>query len=193
MKAKVFEKELILIENEKIRSFAIKAIEQMPDYFFSIPASSTGKYHPSYTIGDGGLARHVRAAVRIAFELFRLEEWSFTQDQKDLIIVALLLHDGWKNGMPENKISFTVTEHPTIASSEIKRIFWDTNIIPNEQIDYICSGISTHMGQWNKNFKSGEEVLEKPKLEHQKFIHLADYLASRKCLEMNFEVPLSTS
>ena len=193
MKAKIFEKELILIQNEKIRSFAIKAIEQIPDYFFTIPASSTGKYHPMYTTGEGGLARHVRACARIAFELFRLEDWSFTPDQKDLIITALLLHDGWKNDMPEKNIAFTVTEHPIIASSEIRRIFWDTNIIPNEQVDYICTGISTHMGQWNKDSKTKKEVLEKPKTEHQRFIHLVDYLASRKCLEMNFEVPLSTS
>lgn len=193
LKSKIFDNELALIQNEQIRKFATNAIEELPDYFFTIPASSTGKYHPSYTIGEGGLARHVRACVRIAFELFRLEDWEFTQDQKDLIIAALLLHDGWKNDVPEKGISFTAVEHPLVASREIKRLFWDKNIISNEQLEYICSGIETHMGQWNMDFKSKKEVLEKPTSEHQRFIHLVDYLASRKCLEMNFDAPLSSS
>lgn len=192
MKSEIFDAELALIKNENIKYFAREAIEKLPDYFFTIPASSTGKYHPSYTTGDGGLARHVRACVRIAFELFRLDWWKFTDDEKDLILTALLLHDGWKNGIVSSTTTnFTVTEHPIVASSEIKRLFWGSGAIPDEQIEYICSGIATHMGQWNKDYRSGKEVLETPADKHQKFIHLADYLASRKCLEMNFDVQLS--
>jgi hypothetical protein len=47
------------------------------------------------------------------------------------------------------------------------------------------------MGQWNKDYKTGMEIMPKPKDEYQKFVHLVDYLASRKCLEMNFDVPIS--
>lgn len=193
MKNEMFDAELTLIKDENIKTFAKEAIEQLPDYFFTIPASSTGKYHPAYTTGEGGLVRHVKACVRIAFELFRLDWWHFTDEERDLILVALLLHDGWKNGIPDAQTTtnFTATKHPLVASSEIKRLFWDSGTIPNEQIEYICAGIATHMGQWNKDYRSGEEVLELPKDKHQKFIHLADYLASRKCLEMNFDVQLS--
>jgi uncharacterized protein (DUF3820 family) len=42
------------------------------------------------------------------------------------------------------------------------------------------------MGQWNVDRKSGE-VLEKPTSDYQNFVHLADYLASRKDLTMAFE------
>ena len=46
--------------------------------------------------------------------------------------------------------------------------------------------ISSHMGQWSTDRKSGA-VLPKPIDEYQMFVHLADYLASRKDLTMNFE------
>ncbi len=52
-------------------------------------------------------------------------------------------------------------------------------------------GIATHMGQWNTDFKTKKEVLDKPKTGIQKFIHMCDYLASRKCLEFNFEESIS--
>jgi hypothetical protein len=43
------------------------------------------------------------------------------------------------------------------------------------------------MGQWNTD-KRSSVVLPKPKTVIEKLVHLADYLASRKSLEFNFEV-----
>ena len=37
-------------------------------------------------------------------------------------------------------------------------------------------------------FKSTEEIMPKPKGSMQSFVHLCDYLASRKALEFNFDV-----
>jgi hypothetical protein len=161
----------------------------MPDYFFQIPASSSAKYHPEYATGEGGLLRHTVAAVRIAVELSRMERWGFSSDDMDLIITALILHDGWKLG--NDGSNYTVTEHPNIASFSIVNNKELMDSLPEEKTSTILSSIETHMGQWNKNYKSGVEVLRKPETEHEKFVHLADYLASRKCLEMKFDVPLS--
>ena len=69
MKSEKFIKELEYIKNDDIRGFAKLALENLPDYFFDVAASSTGKYHPTYALGNGGLVRHTKAAVRIAFEL----------------------------------------------------------------------------------------------------------------------------
>ena len=44
-------------------------IDSLPDYFFEVAAASTGKYHPKYAQGEGGLVRHTKAAVKIAYEL----------------------------------------------------------------------------------------------------------------------------
>lgn len=48
--------------------------------------------------------------------------------------------------------------------------------------------IASHMGQWNTDYKSGKEILPKPSSPLQKFVHQCDYLASRKYLEVNFNV-----
>ena len=118
-KIKAFEDELNFIINPQIRLFAETAIGSLPDYFFEVPASSTGKYHPSYSLGSGGLLRHTRAAVRIAIELSRIEWWNFSQDEMDLIVVSLMLHDGWKSGLPKQE--FSVADHPNVAVFALKQ------------------------------------------------------------------------
>ena len=64
-----FKKELSYIKNKNIKDSCETMIGLPPDYFFQIPASSTGKYHPKFTLGDGGLVRHVKVAVLIAKDL----------------------------------------------------------------------------------------------------------------------------
>jgi len=189
-KIKEFEKELAFIKNPVIREFAEKAIEDLPDYFFSVPASSSGKYHPAYTTGEGGLVKHTRAAMRIAIELFRMEMFNyFTDDEKDLILTCLAVHDGRKSGEIQQK--YTVAEHPKLQVFAIQKNDTLKSIISDEYLDLVCQGIEAHMGQWNKDYKTGIEILPKPTTKMQKFIHLADYLASRKMLEMNFDVEIS--
>lgn len=184
-KSKVFEKELNFIKDDVYREFAVKAIEDIPDYFFTIPASSTGKYHPTYALGEGGLVRHTKAAVYIALELLKMECYAWADWQKDLIIVALLLHDGRKSGNEYS--SFTVTRHPVIQAESIINNEELHTLLEESDMELLTSLISTHMGQWNKDFKTGDEVMQKPETSLQQFVHLCDYIASRKCLEFNFE------
>lgn len=68
-KSTVFQKELNLIKDTNLRDFIAICLDNAPDYFFEMPASSTGKYHPEYTLGEGGLVRHTKAAVAIAADL----------------------------------------------------------------------------------------------------------------------------
>ena len=75
--------EIDFIKDDKIRNFAKVAVSSLPDYFFEVAASSTGKYHPSYALGEGGLLRHTKAAVRIANDLLSLEMYgSYSQMEK---------------------------------------------------------------------------------------------------------------
>lgn len=185
-----FKEPLSYIKSKEVKKFAERGIELLPDYFFVIPASSGGKYHPSYASGEGGLLRHTISAVRIAVELSRMTElWKLTDLDLDLIITSLILHDGWKSG--ENQLKFTAVDHPEIAVQVLSKDEQLMNILSEEEHLIIFGNISTHMGQWNTDRK-GVEVLQKPSGKKQTFTHLCDYLASRKCLEMNFDVPLST-
>ena len=40
--------------------------------FWTMPASTSGKYHPAHSLGQGGLIRHTRAVVLFAVRVFLL-------------------------------------------------------------------------------------------------------------------------
>lgn len=188
-KVEIFKEELNCIKNPKIKDFAEKAVNKLPDYFFTVAASSTGKYHPSYALGDGGLVRHTKAAVRIAVELFRVDMFKYDDDTKDLIVVALILHDGKKHGNDYSK--YTVANHPVVAKEWLEQDDELNSLLPEKQFRIITNGIISHMGQWNSDYKTKKEIMPRPSTGIQNFIHLADYLASRKCLELNFDIEVN--
>lgn len=192
-----FKKEIGFIEYKPLKILAEWSLNQLPSYFFEVPASSTGKYHPGYSQGEGGLVRHTIAAMRIAEELFRNDTiQSFLNIEKDIIRVSLLLHDGVKHGIGGN--GYTSSTHPLEVIKYLEDRYFEVEeeTLPDEVIEVmecdvwyqVAECIKSHMGQWNTDYKTKEEVLPKPQTEMQKFVHLCDYLASRKCLEFNFDV-----
>ena len=160
-------------------------INLLPDYFFDIPASSTGKYHPTFAKTKHGLLKHTKLAVRFAYELLcnNTIGCKFTDTEKDLIIMALVLHDGLKTGDPEEK--YTRIDHPLLISnlimSHAKELSLDI-----DDTRKMCSMIESHMGEWNYDYPTKKEVLPKPKNELERFVHMCDYLASRKCFDVKF-------
>lgn len=184
-KIDVFNKEYMYIKNVKYRENLKKLVALLPDYFFEVAASSTGKYHPGFSLGEGGLVRHTKAAVRIAYELYNTESVTgkFTDDEKDLMLVGLLLHDGLKHG--KGKSEYTVFEHPIVVCDFIRENK-DKLTLSASEIDFITNVIETHMGPWTTDYK-GNEILEKPSNRYQKFVHMCDFLASRKFLDIKFD------
>lgn len=183
-KLKVFESELAHIENPVVKKFTEKIISNMPDYFFETAASSTGKYHPAYALGNGGLVRHTKAAVGIAIDLLNLEHniQIFGQDERDCIIAALICHDGWKHGDTYSK--YTVANHPVVAADHILELADDSE---RDFAKAISDNVRSHMGQWNQDYKSKKEIMPKPQTPSEMFVHECDYLASRKYLEYKFD------
>lgn len=180
----MFEKELTYIKDDKIRKFVSYCVKEMPDYFEHVAASSTGKYHPSYALGEGGLMRHTIAAVKFATELLSIEMFrtKFSDEQRDLIIAALILHDSQKLG--SNK-KYTVFDHPIRAANFVREKNIECDLLTTDQIKILCNAIESHMGEWNTNPRDLIE-LPKPTTALQKFVHLCDYLASRRWLEVDF-------
>ncbi|HCL4447182.1 hypothetical protein EJM73_08815 [Clostridium botulinum] len=170
---------------EDIQKFTIEILEQVPNYFYSEPASTSGLHHPSYALGQGGLLRHTLSAGLIALELFRNNTVciDFNNREKHLMLSAIILHDTFKQGLEGGKY---VTDHPIIASSFISQ--FNQDILPIEEVGIICNCISTHMGEWTYDYKLKRNVLSKPQTEMQKFVHLCDYLSSRRLLEVNFDI-----
>lgn len=185
-KTAVFKTELAWIVNEKIREYFTRAVDLLPDYFFEIPASSTGKYHPEYATGAGGLVRHTKAFAGILHDIVELEYLRLTQDEKDIMIGASLVHDGCKSGYPE-KQAFSIANHPLVVVNMLKKADELKGLLSPEQEDFCYRVISSHMGQWNTDYKSKQEILPKPNKKEEFVVHLADYLASRKYLAYQFD------
>lgn len=184
-KVEIFNKEYTYIKNPRYKENIKILVDLLPDYFFEVAASSTGKYHPLFSLGGGGLVRHTKVAVRIAYEMFSDSSitGSFNQDEKDMMIMALIMHDGLKHGI--EKSDYTKFEHPILVCNYIRENKSKLTLTDNE-ILALTNMIESHMGPWNTNNYSNY-VLEVPKNKYQKFVHMCDFLASRRFLDVKFE------
>lgn len=183
---KIFDGLLETFENDDIREFAVKCIGTIPPYFWEVGASSTGKYHPQYALGTLGLARHTCALVRILNHILSIDCYKndYTSRERDLLRLAGIMHDSRKSGNQTDyeKNKFTKFDHPLLAAQIIRET---ETTLPKEEIELIATTIESHMGQWNTD-KRSSIVLPIPENKYQKIVHLADYLASRKDLEVLF-------
>ena len=180
-KIKYFKNEINYLKNENNKKDLEYLINLLPDYFFTIPASSTGKYHPKFALTISGLVKHTKAAVRIAYDLFETVN-NFTDEDKDLIIMALVLHDGLKKGIVEEK--YVRFDHPLLVSKLIMENAKNLNM-DTDDVRKLCSLIESHMGKWNTD-KYNKAILPLPINEMQRFVHRCDYLASRSYLNIKF-------
>ena len=172
----LFISEMTKIKNDAWRNGCLKLIENIPDYFWTTPASTSGKYHPKCDLGDGGLVRHSIMVSRIAVDLVEAE--IFVADlpkYRDMARIAALFHDAWKLG--DGSVNQTKFEHPTIAADWF---FCRAKKFMNEDdAEEITQAIRTHMGKWTTS-KYSDATLQKPCTAFEKLIHTADYIASRK-------------
>lgn len=173
------------IKDVEIKEYARKCIDIIPDYWYHVPASSSGKYHPSYALGEGGLLRHTCAVVKMLNHMFDVDciGIDFSDREKDLLRVAAIMHDAFKSGTQEEWEENPSTKfmHPEIAANKVGVI----EGLPYGDVYLIFDAIRSHMGAWNTSkYESG--TLRKPRNKFQKILHLADYLASRKDIEILF-------
>ena len=178
----IFPNELLKIENKEIREFVIWAFNKFaPDYFWTCPCSTSGKYHPKVSLGVGGLVRHTKLAVWWGEELLRTKEmWPELVDHNtdhlhDEVIAALLLHDLVKNGEGLNARGFPLDRgvtgtHGVGLAGKTTDAIEDTD--PSTY--HIIYGIACHMGVWTTDLNYI------PDDSFTRLVHLADYCASRK-------------
>ncbi len=184
-KEEMFLDELEYIKDEKLQDSLLKIIESLPEYWFHVAASSTGKYHPKYSLGVGGLLRHSKSAMRIGYELLSDQciGEKYTDREKDLMLIALLVHDGLKLGEKEER--YTRFDHPILMANYIIKNQLQYDLEEDDAI-FIADVIKTHMGPWTKDY-NGNEILERPKTKYQNFVHMCDFLAAKKFLQVSFD------
>lgn len=183
MKNEVFKTEMSFMKDNRLVENLSIILNLLPDYFYEVAASSTGKYHPEFSLGKGGLVRHTKVACRIAIELFNDDALqNFTDKEKDLILFSIILHDGLKHGISKNE--YTQFDHPIIMSNFIKGNK-DKLTLTEDEINFVTSCIESHMGPWTTDYK-GNEILRRPISKYERFVHMCDYLSSKKFLNVKF-------
>ena len=208
-----YEKELGYINDDCLRRIVAKTLDNSPECIVHIPASSSGRYHPPYSLGEGGLMRHVKAAVGMAHSLIATDIFkNFIYGNKakevpscvvtacaDCVYAALILHDCMKpDNTPKHSTRF---DHPLLAAKlfvdTAKNCLKDDTVLAGVDVDMeyleqvipiIKLAIESHMGQWNRATYAPDVILPTPKTSIEQFVHLMDYLGSRKFLIFDFDV-----
>lgn len=175
-KIKVFEKELSLIKDSSLKKFLKEILKYADDRFFIEPASSSGKYHPDFAGGAGGLVLHTKAVVYFLKEMLRTELFDIDEHHQELLYIAAICHDIKKYG-EDGKSAHTDKNHPENAAKYIQEINKKEKVLSKEDLSYIQSAIISHMGIWGNT---------KPQTDSEKLLHIADILASRKEIELKF-------
>lgn len=174
---KLFEREINLIVNEDLR-MAVKSYmeECTPEYFWTDGASSSGKYHPKFAQGVGGLVRHTKAVVMFAEELLRMSSYAYMKSEyKDYVIAACILHDTQKYGIGEfNKQEYK--NHAVNAAIEFKD--YCEQVMDYHPSEYLLDAMRSHMGQWST------EKEDRPFTNIDRCVHMADYMASRSFIDI---------
>ncbi len=172
---KLFEREFNLIQDMDLQ-IVVKSYfeEKVPLYFWFDGASSSGKFHPKFSQGEGGLVRHTKAVVAFAEELLQLPPYcDLTDEEKDCVIVACLVHDTIKYGDADIMNQAKYKSH---AENGAKTFQEYATIICGYDVNYlIIQAITSHMGKWGKI---------KPSNDIDSCVHLADYIASRSFIDI---------
>lgn len=143
-------------------------------WFWESGASASGKYHPAFTQGEGGLVRHTRAVCMVCEELLRMSTYAYMKEEyKDYARVACLLHDTRKYGSGDAEDKSCYSNHGKLAADDVwvawKNFFYTEQPCP----ELLTLAIRSHMGQWVPDKD------ERPFTNIDRLVHLSDYIASR--------------
>ena len=179
--------ELNLIHHVPLRQLTEAVLLAAPRCFWTMPASTTGKHHPSFSQGEGGLLRHTRMVVRVARDLLDMQGVPEGDQRYSLIVSAALLHDCCKKSDDE---LYTAWDHPLRARQLIVRVAEEAcrpacpaYTLAPELLNTLGELVSRHMGRWNTSRYSPIQ-LPLPRTGLERMLHTADFLASRKYLHL---------
>lgn len=158
-----------------IYKWAFNVLKEAPLYFWVIPSSSSGKYHPPFSQGEQGLVKHTIAGMYYAMEFSRT--FGLNDLDSACAIAASAIHDMCKYGLEYNVRYFGVHE----CLVRVKLGKKETNLdgdLPRELFDKIIRAVETHNG----NMIRGEWTAFRipPADDIARVVHMADYTVSRK-------------
>lgn len=163
--------ELSLIQDSEILSLTEKLVRNFPEKFWYMPASSTGKYHSETSQVRNGLVIHTKSVVWAAKTIM---DTNMFDVNRDVVIAACILHDGWKYG---NNSNWTLRNHAAVAVNEITRIAIESHFFFDRELPAwytsMLECIASHNGKFTKEWTESFS-------QEQIIVHVADMIGSRK-------------
>ena len=183
-KVKVFEGLLNKFETDEIRDYCADMIKEIPDYIFTIPSSTSFKYHNKTQCQQHGQIFHILMFAEVMNYVLGLEyvKEKTNERQRDCLRCTPIFHDAIKCGL--NGSQYTVHEHPMLAGEWVRNTSVEHDVDADTKA-YIARLCESHSGEWTST-KRSKTVLPKPENDEQFFVHMCDYLASRSNLDMTY-------
>lgn len=173
--------EIGLIYDDSIVSF-VRSILLKTRSFWDIPSSFSNTRHPPDEHGHGGNVIHTKRCVRIASTI--CDSYSLSQEEKDMVIAACILHDITKGIESEDDSTFNYDPmHPyTVGPFIIQCQTYDKEFgndssssslfLSEDSLQTILRLIRCHLGPWSP-------VPETYPITYMDYIvHLADNISS---------------
>jgi 23S rRNA maturation-related 3'-5' exoribonuclease YhaM len=176
--------------NSQLTMWMNDCLAKAPDYFWTLPASTSGKYHHDSDNNEGGTVSHTRKMIVTAKELrdvFLLDNKEF-----DLVQAAIILHDTFKCGFEgrENKYAGSGKLGTDILHTVYPRIGFAKVVvgsdITDDDVDLVYELVEGHYGKWSpipqcyptdfKNLDRREQL--------KVFVHMCDMICSRKSFDV---------
>ena len=181
-KQAVFEPLSRNFETDIFREYFMDMVAEIPDYIFTMPSSTSGRYHNAKQCETYGQLYHIYMFDSILNHRLRLkgnkEKYS-SPEERDAMRCVPAFHDAVKCGWNGSK--YTVQDHPLLAA----RWVLDTKVthdIPDKYKQMIADMCESHSGEWNKS-RSGKVIMSEPRNDREFFIHECDILSSRNDLD----------
>lgn len=182
-KKAVFKELLDRFETEEILLYCEDMIENIPDYIFTMPSSTSGKFHNATQCQPHGQIYHIimfGAIMNYRLALKCNKEKFNNPIIRDAMRCVPIFHDAVKCGW--NGSQYTVHDHPMLAGTWVRetKVNHDIDDDIKEMIARMCE---RHSGEWTSS-KRSKVVLPEPETEMEILVHECDILSSRADIDM---------
>ena len=190
-KAKVFSLMIKNFETEEFKKYFLEMCTYIPDYIFTIPSSTSLKYHNATQCQRFGQVYHVYMFSEILNYRLNLKsnKEKFVDPKfRDAMRCVPVFHDTLKCGQNG---SYTVHNHPLLAGEWVRKTIVKNNI-PDEYKECIARMCERHSGEWTTSTRMKNVILPEPETDAEIFIHECDILSSRSNIDMDIPEELKT-
>jgi len=191
-KLSYFKNELDQLKDPELKNVAEEIINSTPEFYFTIPASTTGNFHPKNEQVEGGKVLHHRKCFKLASQAGRRYELN-TKDM-EILKTACLLHDiPYCFYYDEKESRYRTDPEHAQKSAEAIALVADRILTPENEsltLKKLVASVYFHMGIWAKY--NPESNLYKELLEFKNHpLVLAtqecDFYCSRRFIDIELE------